>query len=87
MTCTDCVGFYGDKLKTDSNLQKTNTFILGCSNLRTSSINEFSDSDWIHLLKDSCPKCSNFLRPSCPEDKKCLGHTYLKAIKRSKCIH
>ena len=37
MTCTDCVSFYGDKIKTDNNLQKTNAFIIGCTHFRTSS--------------------------------------------------
>jgi len=41
MTCTDCVSFYGDKIKTDNNLQKTNTFILGCTHFRTSSGDDY----------------------------------------------
>ena len=40
MTCTDCVSFYRDKIKTDNNLQKGNTFILGCTKFRTTSVND-----------------------------------------------
>ena len=44
MTCTDCVSFYRDKIKTDNNLQKGNTFILGCTKFRTTSVNDHETS-------------------------------------------
>ena len=43
MTCTDCVSFYRDKI-TDNNLQKMNTFMLGCTTFRTSSVDNHGTS-------------------------------------------
>ena len=34
MTCTDCVSLYGEKVNSDNNLQRLNSFILGCTNFR-----------------------------------------------------